>query len=124
MKILLQIVLTAVAAYILEIFLPWYSMALAAFTIGYIIKSRANFLAGFIAIAGLWALKIWLLAGATSSDLPARVAGLFTLPKPLHLILATVAIGGLVGGFAALTGALLRPPKREPYYIPRTNRLL
>lgn len=124
MKVILQIILIATAAYILEYFLPWYSLALAAFAAGYLLKSKANFLAGFIAIAGLWALKIWLLEGATSSDLTARVAQLLSVPDKLYLVLITAAIGGLVGGFAALTGALLKPAKRGPYYIPRTNRLL
>jgi len=123
MKILLQIIATAIAAYILEHFLPWYSLAVAAFVFGFVFKSRANFLAGFVAIAGLWALKIWLLTGASSSDLPARVAQLFNLPKNEYLFLASILIGGLVGGFAALSGAILRPRKREPYYIPRANRL-
>jgi hypothetical protein len=123
MKFLLQTIAIAVTACILEIFLPWYSLAVAAFVFGFALKTKANFLAGFIAIAGLWAVRIWLLTSASSSDLPARVAQLFTLPKNEYLVLVSIAIGGLVGGFAALTGAILRPRKREPYYIPRTNRL-
>ncbi len=123
MKFLLQTIATAVAAYMLEFFLPWYSLAIAAFIFGFVFKSKISFLAGFLAIAGLWALKIWLLTGASSSDLPARIAQLFTLPKNEYLFLASIFIGGLVGGFAALSGAILRPRKRGPYYIPRTNRL-
>lgn len=123
MRFLFQIIATLVVAYILQIFLPWYSMAISAFVMGYVFKTRANFLAGFIAIALLWALKIWLLTGASSSDLPQRIAQLFTLPKYEHLILVTVGIGGIVGGFAALTGAILRPKRRGPYYVPRSNRL-
>jgi len=123
MRFLLQIIATAIAAFILEIFLPWYSIAIAAFVFGFVFKSRANFLAGFLAIAILWAIKIWILTGTSSSDLPARVAQLFTLPKSEYLLLISIIIGGFVGGFAALTGAILRPKRREPYYIPRTNRL-
>jgi hypothetical protein len=46
---------------LLALFMPWYSIALAAFVMGYVLKSNTNFLAGFSAIATLWIFNAWLI---------------------------------------------------------------
>ena len=79
MKFLFQLLCTMVLAYILEIFFSWYAIAIAAFIMGYILKSNANFLAGFLAIALLWLLKAWLINSSSDSDLTDRVAQIFSL---------------------------------------------
>ena len=112
MKFLLQIFGIVVLAHMFEIFLPWYSIALAAFIMGYIFKSKANFLAGFLGIALLWLFKAWLMTSASTTDLAERVAHLFTFDRKEWLFLLMAVAGGLVGGFSALTGALLKPKKR------------
>ena len=76
--------------------------------IGYALKSKANFLAGFMAIAILWFVKASLQDSAGSSDLAERVANIFTLPTKEFLFLITSIVGGLVGGFAAWSGSLLK----------------
>jgi hypothetical protein len=108
MKFLLQLTAIVVLAYIFELFLPWYYIAVAAFIGGYVLKSKANFLAGFLAIALLWIVKAWLADSGSPSDLTIRVANIFTLPRKEILYGVTALIGGLVGGFAALTGSLLK----------------
>jgi hypothetical protein len=113
MKFILQIFGTIVLAYVLEIFLPWYSIALAAFVMGFLFRSRANFLAGFLGIALLWTLKAWLLNSASASDLADRVAHIFSLRGKEWLMLVMAIVGGLVGGFAGLAGALLKPKPRS-----------
>jgi hypothetical protein len=116
MKFIFQVLAIMIVAFVLELFLPWYYIAVAAFIGGYILKSKANFLAGFLAIGILWSLYALLQSSVPSSlppnDLADRVAKIFTLPGKEWLILITGIIGGLVGGFAALTGSLLKRKAR------------
>ena len=108
MKFLVQFVAILFFSHLLDLFLPWYSIALSAFVVGYFLRSKYNFLAGFLAIATLWVFNAWLIDSSTTSDLATRVAKIFGLDHVLLLYLLMACIGGLVGGFAALTGALLR----------------
>jgi hypothetical protein len=108
MRFLLQFAFIIIVSYILELFFPWYTIAIAAFILGYALKSQANFLAGFLAIGVLWIAKAWLTDSVGDSDLANRVAHIFTLPNKSLLYAFMALVGGLVGGFAALTGALLR----------------
>ena len=108
MKFLIQFVAILFAAHLLALFMPWYSIAIAAFVMGYILKSNTNFLAGFSAIATLWIFNAWLVDSSSSADLAERVAKLFMLKYEILLFVVMAVIGGLVGGFAALTGSLLR----------------
>jgi len=118
MKFIIQTIAIILAAYILELFAPWYSIAIAAFVFGYVLKSSANFIAGFLAIAVLWLFKMWItdLNAAENLNLAEAVSKIFPLNSKALLYLVTSFIGGLVGGFAALTGALLKPEKKRGYY--------
>ena len=118
MKFLIQLIAIILAAFILELFMPWWCIAIAAFAAGYALKSKANFLAGLLGIALLWLIKAWLLDASASAPLAERVAAIFSLSKPL-LMLVTSLIGGLVGGFAAMTGASLKTEKRSDSYYPQ-----
>jgi hypothetical protein len=108
MKFIVQFIAILFFAHLLDLFLPWYSIALAAFVVGYFLKSRFNFLAGFLAIATLWTFNAWLIDSSSTSDLATRVARLFSLDHAALLYLLMACLGGLVGGFAASTGAYLR----------------
>ncbi|HMG93510.1 MAG TPA: hypothetical protein VK589_25810 [Chryseolinea sp.] len=108
MKFLIQFVAILFSAHLLALFMPWYSIALAAFVMGFILKSNTNFLAGFSAIATLWIFNAWLIDSASSSDLAERVAKLLMLKYEIILFIVMAFIGGLVGGLAAVTGSLLR----------------
>ncbi|MBL7858491.1 MAG: hypothetical protein JNM57_12440 [Cyclobacteriaceae bacterium] len=113
MKFLIQFLAIIVSAFMLELFLPWYSVAIAAFVFGYGLKSKANFLAGFLSISLLWFVKAWLIHTNDVNDLAGKVAKIFPLGETYLLFLTTILIGGLVGGFACLTGALAKPAKRK-----------
>ena len=108
MKFLIQFVATLFSAHLLALFMPWYSIAIAAFVMGFLLKSNTNFLAGFAAIATLWVFNALLIDAGSSSDLAERVAKLLTVKYEIVLFVVMAVIGGLVGGFAALTGSLLR----------------
>jgi hypothetical protein len=108
MKFVIQFVAILFSAHLLALFMPWYCIALAAFIMGYMLKSNANFLAGFLAIAALWTFNAWLIDSGSSSDLANRVANILPVKHKALLFLAMSLVGGVVGGFAALTGSLLR----------------
>jgi hypothetical protein len=108
MKFVIQFVAIVFSAHLLALFMPWYSIAIAAFVMGFLLKSNTDFLAGFSAIAILWVFNAWLTDFASTADLADRVAKLLMLKYKFVLYLVMAAIGGLIGGFAALTGALLR----------------
>src|SRR5436190_13561845 len=97
MKFIIQILVIIILGYILELFMPWWSIALAAFSVGFSMKTKANFMAGFLGIALLWLLKSLLIDYTASAPLVDRVASIFTLSKTL-LFFVTAIMGGLVGG--------------------------
>lgn len=117
MKFVIQTVLIILFAWVLELFAPWYSIAIAAFVLGYCVKSTANFLAGFSGIAFLWLMKLWItdINAAENLNLADAVSKIFPLNSKALLFLITSFIGGLVGGFACLTGSLLKKGKRKYY---------
>lgn len=116
MKFLLQVLIIAVLAFLLELFLPWWCIAIAAFMGGLVFNTRANFGAGFLAIALLWTLGALFMNFEAAAPLTGKVAMIFMVNTPL-LYLVTAIIGGLVGGFAAMTGsALNKRRKRNTYY--------
>ena len=51
MKFGLQVLATMILGYILAIFFPWWTVAIAAFICGLIFNTSANFSAGFLGIA-------------------------------------------------------------------------
>src|SRR5687768_13983253 len=115
MKFLLQVLIILILGYILELMLPWWSIAIAAFIAGLALNTRANFAAGFLGIALLWTLKALLIENSAAAPLTERVAAVFSLTKTL-LFVVTAVIGGLVGGFAAMAGSALRKKRKKSYY--------
>jgi hypothetical protein len=115
MKVIIQCILIIILAYLLELFLPWWTIAIAAFIGGLAFNTSANFLAGFIAIALLWTVTSLLIELSAAAPLTDRVAQIFKVPKPA-LFAITALLGGLVGGFAAMTGGALQKDKRKRSY--------
>ena len=115
MKFSLQLLFIFILAFVLELFLPWWCIAISAFIGGWLFHTRANFGAGFLAIAVLWTVRALLKEHGAAAPLTERVAEIFMLNKPL-LFLMTATIGGLVGGFAAMTGSALNRKRRSGKY--------
>ena len=116
MKFTIPLVSIAVLAFILELFLPWWSIAISGFLLGYGFKSNANFFAGFLGIGFLWLGKALIIDLNAAMPLAENVAAILKLnSKPLLLLVMTL-IGGLVGGFATLTGSLLKKDAPKHYY--------
>ncbi len=111
MKFFVSIVLTALLAFALGLYLPWWTIALAAFIVSIFLQQSpaASFWAGFAGVFLLWMLLATLINGANEGILAHRMARLLPLGGSVFLLIFVTAIaGGLVGGMGALTGSLLR----------------
>lgn len=103
-------IIIAILSMILQAFLPWWSIAIAAALVALFsrVKPALAFLSGLIGIALVWLLKAWLLDWVNDGILSAKMAQILPVGSAAVLLLVTVLTGGLVGGFAALTGSSLR----------------
>ncbi len=114
MKFLYQTLATVLGCLAAQYFLPWWTIAIVAFGFGYLFnnKGTASFLAGFIGVGILWLIMAYTIDVSTQSLLTEKVNRLL----PLNVFALMVIVGGLVGGFAALTGALMKSKKVSKYY--------
>ena len=113
MKIIAAIVLTAFLAYITGIYstLPWWSFAITSLLVALAVhqKPGKSFLSGFLGLFLLWAGLAFMKDAANEHVLSAKVAQLLLKnSSSIAIILLTGIVGGLVSGFAALTGSYLR----------------
>jgi hypothetical protein len=113
MKFTVQLVAIALMGWLLEMFLPWWSIAVAGFIGGFAFRSTSNFVAGFLAIALLWFIHAFLIDLQASAPLAEKMAALLMVQNKVLLFLVTALTGGLVGGFATLSGALLKSRRKE-----------
>ena len=111
MKFLVSILLTALLAFALGLYLPWWSIAVAAFVVAACIhlKPGFSFLSGLVALFLLWGIMAWARSAA-NNDILAEKMSVMVLKSDnsFLLILVTALIGAIVGGLAALSGSLLR----------------
>jgi hypothetical protein len=111
MKFVLSIILTSLLAFAGGLWLPWWCIAIAGFISGIMIGQSPgkSFLGGFTGIFLLWCLLAWWIEIQNSSILSHKIAMILPLNgNSFLLILVTAIVGGLVGGFAAVTGSFLR----------------
>jgi hypothetical protein len=116
MRFLIQFLFITITASVFELFLPWWSIAIAAALGGYLLSTSANFFAGFLAISTLWLITTLTIHFSSGAPLAERVAAIFfSMPVPA-LFAVTCLIGGLIGGFAAMAGGALRKDRRRLKY--------
>ena len=114
MKFVISFILTALLSFALCLFLPWWSIAIAAFVVAALIPQKPGkaFATGFSALLFLWGgLSFWI---SFNNDhiLAHRVSQLILkIDNPIMLISITASIGALVAGSAALAGSYLRKSK-------------
>jgi hypothetical protein len=108
MRFPVQILVIIILGFFMELFLPWWSMGIAAFVGGLLVNTRSNFLAGFLAIGILWVGKALISDLSTDSELADRVAKIFLLHNKALLLIVIFLLSGVVGGFAAMSGGALR----------------
>ncbi len=111
MKFLVSVFLTALLGFTFGLYLPWWSVAAAGFTVSFFLyqKPILAFMAGFLGIFLLWGGLV-LLRSVSNDHILAHRISLFILKKdsPYLLILVSSIIGGVTSGMGALCGSLLR----------------
>jgi hypothetical protein len=115
MKLIPQVIAIVVVGFLLQLFLPWYSIAFVAFVCGYALYSESNFLGGFIGVLVLWSVKIFYTLNGAATDLADRMALIFPFKEKWIMIVVTLFIGALVGGMAALSGGYLKGKRSYRY---------
>lgn len=111
MKMFVAIILTALLSFVGGLYMQWWSLAIAAFVIALIIPQRPfkAWLAGFLGVFLLWAVLAWWIDFKNQGILSKKIATVLPLGgSSILLLLATAFVGGLVAGFAALSGSYLR----------------
>jgi hypothetical protein len=111
MRFLLSVLLIALLAFALGIYLPWWSVAVAAFIVSLLIYQSPwlSFLSGFCGILLLWLALAGFISSANDNILAAKIALVLPLGGSAFLLVAVTAlVGGIIGGLAAWTGSLFR----------------
>jgi hypothetical protein len=106
----IQTLAILVLGFIAQYFLPFWSIAIVAAVVGFAFKyknSAVSFAAGTAAAALLWSSYAGYLNSANLSQMSGQIGQLFKVGQG-YLIPATGLLGGLLGGFGAQTGTLLR----------------
>lgn len=115
MKFIVATILTAILSFISGLFLPWWGIAVAALLVAVLVHQKAGkaFLSGLLGVFLLWAGLAWWIDMKNNSILSQKVASILPLEGNTILLIAITGItGGLVGGFAAMTGSFLRISKK------------
>ena len=112
MKFIISILLTILLSFCACLYLPWWTIAIAAFLVATVIPQTpiVSFFTGFIALFVLWGILIFWISTNNDHILAHRISLLlFKVDNPFLLIIASAFIGAIVAGFAALTAAYIRP---------------
>lgn len=111
MKFFIAAFLTALTSFLACLYLPWWTIAIAAFVIAVMIPQKPHraFITGFLALFLLWGSLAFLISRANEHFLAKKIS-LVILKTDSHflLIFITAMIGALVAGFGALSGSYLR----------------
>ena len=111
MKFIASVLLTALLSFVACLYLPWWSIAVAAFIVSALIHQQPGkaWLSGFLALFLLWIILAYWRDSMNDGILSHRIAEIFPLGgSSTLLILVTGIVGALVGGFAAVSGSYLR----------------
>lgn len=105
---MLLTLLILITSFLLNLFLPWWSIAFPGLLFGYLYKKKGltSFGLGFLAVFLLWGGQALYIHFANDGILSTRIATMLGIGSPYLVILITGVIGGLVSGLATLTGSL------------------
>jgi len=101
------IILVFVMGYLFE----WWTVAIASFIGGAILgkSSGETFVKGMVAVIIVWLLMVCYYHFSTQGILSNKIAQILPVGGNVTvLIVVTVLIGGIVGGWAAMSGFLVR----------------
>jgi hypothetical protein len=117
MKFLAHFVVVLLLSWMLQAFLPWWTMAIGAFAAGLFFRQNGfiSFFAGLLGVGLLWLGMAWYTDASTNSILSAKVAAILPTKTVGLLLVVTAFIGGLVGGLASMTGGLISHRAKSKY---------
>ncbi|MEM9847123.1 MAG: hypothetical protein AAF847_04485 [Bacteroidota bacterium] len=110
--VLIQFGLTFVLAYLVQLFLPWWSLIVVAGVVALFFQYKyavTSFFVGLLAVALGWFLLAFFVTNTPENQvLVGRMGELFGGFSRMNLIITSATIGGIMGGLGALTGTLGR----------------
>ena len=111
MKFTVATLLTALLSFISGLFFPWWGIAIAAFIVALVVPQKAGiaYLSGSLGVFLLWGGLAWWIDMKNNGVLSKKIAMVLPLGgNTIYLMLLTAFIGGLIAGFAAMSGSFLR----------------
>lgn len=111
MKFIVSIILIIILSFVASLYFPWWCIEFTSMFVALVIpqKPAMSFLAGFLGLFILWGgLSLWISLANEFLFAGKLSLLIIKINNPALIILITAMTGGLVGGFAALTGAYLR----------------
>ena len=107
---LLLMVLLGYTAYLFHDMIPWWGFSLGAFIVGWAVPQRGwlSWLSGFVGMMLCWGIISWNMNAENHGLLAGKMSQLFGLsPNATLMVFITALLGGIIGGFASLTGAFM-----------------
>ncbi|MDP4679235.1 MAG: hypothetical protein NWS46_02590 [Cyclobacteriaceae bacterium] len=110
MAFILRLVLIAISCYGLGFVMPWWSIVVCCIAISFFLPGYSfnAFLSGFLGVGLLWMVMAWKYDMLSGSNMSSKILQLFPIDDHIILIVVTGLLGGLVGGFSAITGNTFR----------------
>jgi hypothetical protein len=111
MKFIISIILIVILSLALGLYLPWWSIAIAAFIVAMAVQLKPGyaFLSGFLALLFFWSSLAWFISIKNDHILAHKISLLILkVDNPFLLIIVTGVLGALLAGLSALSGSLLR----------------
>ena len=108
-------ILIGILTYFLSAFLPWWILVIVSYVTGLIIPGAAfgSFISGFLGVGLVWMGYAWSLDANNESTFSNIILEIIPLGDSMILIAVTGAVGGLLGGFACMTGSLFRNTSKK-----------
>ena len=110
MKLIIRIIAIGALTYFASPFGDWWVSMVVSFLICFLMPSNGliAFIGGFLGVGLVWLGYSWSLDVQNESVFSTKIAEVMKMGEPLMLILISGAIGGIAGGFAAMTGSSFR----------------
>lgn len=115
MRFLFCLLLTALLAYVLGMFLDWWCIAIAAFVVAIALPQTPAkaFGSGFLGVFLLWGIMALVIDSRNDHILAGRMGDLILKQSsPAVMILITALMGGIVGALSALSASMFRPVRK------------
>lgn len=110
MKFFLRLILIGFFSYFLSFIAPWWIITIIGFSFGLLLPglSFIVFISGFLGVGIIWMGYAWKLDSENDSRFSMMIGEMLIMNDPMLLVVLVGIVGGLCGGFSAMTGSLFR----------------